>query len=629
MNMIRSKNSGGPFSGCGIVGALALGNHEKNGVLTGIDFNRMVHSLRHRGPEARGTWEKDGVLLGHTRLSILDLSERGNQPMTRDHLTIILNGEIYNFADIRSILEQDGIRFTSGTDTEVVLRAYQKWGSAALHKFNGMFAFAAWDDKKKILFAARDRIGIKPFYYYKDDRVFLFGSEVQALMHSGCIAPEIDEEALQREILINAYYQYDAVRTMVKGVYSLPPGHFMTVQRGAVGGSGGHFKVEKYWDLPETKIQHQPAPAELARELRELLEDSVKLRLVSDVPVAAFLSGGMDSSVINVLAGRLLKDYRLTAVTVAYEGGGRDIYSDSEDRDLEYSRIVADTLKEKVDHRIIYMNPANISIAAIDEIIDLASFSDDVRYLSVAGNYRAVKDQGFKVVLNGQGADEIMGGYASLKFIIDSMLDVQQPELDLIKNSFPYMCFLDKNMLNEELSAHMDEVYEELHRYLHHFPGDLLEKTHRYLMNTELQKVLKLEDFLSMRSSVECRLPFLDYRIIEWAFNIPFQKHIRVRDRMGKQLLREAVKDLLPKEVIDRPKQAFPGPDRQRTEKILYSIYQEHRGEIARSEILRRVFKREVFESKTAKFSTQELWIIITLWRWEKKLTAFSFNEEN
>ena len=141
------------------------------------------------------------------------------------------------------------------------------------------------------------------------------------------------------------------------------------------------------------------------------------------------------------------------------------------------------------------------------------------------------------------------------------------------------MCSLNKNILNEELFKQMSKVYEELHQYFHSFPGDLLEKTHRYLMNTELQKVLKLEDFLSMCSSIECRLPFLDYRIIEWSFKIPFQQHIRVRDRMGKQLLRKAMKNILPKEIINRPKQAFPGPNPQRTGKALYNIYQEHQKE--------------------------------------------------
>ena len=613
--MKKLENIGSPFSGCGFVGALAFNSHQD--ILKGIDLKRMVKAIHHRGPEADRTWRKNGIQLGHTRLSILDLSERGNQPMTRDHLTIVSNGEIYNFKDIRHVLEQDGYTFTSHTDTEVVIRAYQKWGINALDKFNGMFAFAIWDDKKKILFVARDRIGIKHLYYYKDDNIFLFGSEVQALMHSGYIQAQINWEAVYREILINAFYQHNFSQTLVKDVLAVPPGHYMMVK------PDGQIKMEKYWDIPEEKIKHDAPRTQLALELRELFEDSVRLRLVSDVPVAAFLSGGMDSSVINVLASRLVKDYRLTAITVSYEGGGKDFFSGEEDQDLEYSRIVADTLKDKIDHKIIRVRPAEITIDSIDAVIDLASFSDDVRYLTVHGNYRSVKEQGFKVVLNGQGADEIMGGYLSLKTFINAVFDVQQPDGNTIKNAFSYLPFVGESTLSEELLRHVEAVYKDLHAYYHGFTGDLLEKTHRFLVNTELQKVLKLEDFLSMSSSIECRVPFLDHRIIEWAFRIPFQKHIRIENRMGKMLLREAAKDLLPKNVVDRPKQTFPTPDQQRTGEILRSIYQHHHRDIIKSEIIQRVYKKEFLELENPQNPSHELWVIISLWRWESKLKQF------
>ena len=156
-NAGQNRSSGTPFSGCGLVGAMALGNNENQTLLKQVNFQRMVDSMRHRGPEAQGIWKNGRVYLGHTRLSILDLSERGNQPMTRDHLTIVSNGEVYNFKDIRTQLEQEGFTFTSSTDTEVILRAYQQWGVEALHKFNGMFAIAIWDSRKNTLFIARSR----------------------------------------------------------------------------------------------------------------------------------------------------------------------------------------------------------------------------------------------------------------------------------------------------------------------------------------------------------------------------------------------------------------------------------------------------------------------------------------
>jgi len=625
MKIKRSKSNRAfkaAFSGCGLVGALAIGldRQKKENFLDRIDFDHMIDSLHHRGPEAKGSWREGAIQLGHCRLSILDLSERGNQPMTRDHLTIVTNGEVYNFAHIRSILEQDGITFSSQTDTEVILRAYQKWGADALHKFNGMFAIAIWDDKKKTLFLARDRIGIKPLYYFKDDNVFLFGSEVQALMHSGCIPPEINWQVVYHQILINTYYHHDHNRTPIKNVHSLPPGHFMVVQ------PDGKVEMKEYWSLPEEKIRHDVSPGELARELRELLEDSIRLRLVSDVPVAAFLSGGMDSSVINVLASRLVKDYKLTAITVSYEGGGKDFYTETEDQDLEYSRIVAGigSLKDKIEHKIINVKPADITLDSIDAIIDLASFSDDDRLLTIFGNYRVVREQGFKVVLNGQGADEIMGGYVFTNFFKKTKVDLQTPDKALIRNSFPYMSIPGKKGMNEKLLKHVEKTYQQLHEYFHHFPGDLLEKAHRFLMKTELQKILKLEDFLSMSSSVECRVPFLDHRIIEWAFKIPFQKHIRTEDETGKVLLRLAAKDILPQKVIKRPKQAFPSPNQERTQNILQEIYQDHYRSIIQSEIIRRVYKKDILADKNHPLSSRELWLMIVLWRWEKNLRDFA-----
>lgn len=610
-----------PFSGCGFVGAFAFEQGLKEGTLDRVNIDGMTDSIRHRGPEAGEVQRRKEILLGHRRLSILDLSERGNQPMTRDHLTIVSNGEVYNFEDIRSELEQHGFTFTSHTDTEVILRAYQKWGADALHKFNGMFAFAIWDDRKKSLFLARDRIGIKPLYYYFDKNVFLFGSEVQALLRSGVIPAEINWEMVQREILINAFYQYDFNQTLVKGIFSLPFGHFMEVTQ------SGRVLFKKYWDLPETKREDAVNTRQLAGELRELMEDSIRLRLVSDVPVAAFLSGGMDSSVINLLASRLVKDYKLTAITIAYEGGGKDMYAGVEDRDLEYSSIISDHLKAAVEHRVIHIKPADLSIDAIDAVIDLASFSDDARYPTVAGNYRTVREQGFKVVLNGQGADEIMAGYVGLKFIINTILDVKNPGADQIRNASQYMPFPDLSTLSDELTVQGTGEYERLERYFNEFPGDMPEKAHRYMVNTELQKILKLEDFLSMRSSVECRLPFLDHRIIEWAFSMPFHLHYHEPDRCGKILLKDAFKDVLPPEILNRPKQTFPSPNQERTGKVLQELYRRFRGEIIEDDMIKRIYKKDFLGSENPEMSTGEMWFLISLWRWAETFKNFSKNQ--
>ncbi|MCK4662978.1 MAG: asparagine synthase (glutamine-hydrolyzing) [Bacteroidales bacterium] len=607
------------FSGCGFIGAFVFNAQNRENILKQIYFNKMLNSIHHRGPEGFGVWEKENIKLGHRRLSILDLSDRGKQPMTREHLTIVSNGEVYNFAEIKNILVKDGIRFTSETDTEVILRAYQKWGIEALHKFNGMFAFAIWDDKKKTLLLARDRIGIKPYYYFNDNKILIFGSEIQALMHSGYIPAEINWEAVYNQIFLSSFFEYNLTRTLVKNVFSLPPGHYMTVN------PAGQTKLERYWDLPEAKFKHNKSQQELAEELVELLQNSIKYRLVSDVEVAAFLSGGMDSSIINVLAAKELKDYKLTSITVSYEGGGKDPFSDSEDKDLEYSRVIAKILKNKANHKIINIKPSEVTLELIDDIIDLASFSDDDRLLTILENYKTVKEQNFKVVLNGQGADEIMGGYIALKrFFVDGILDVQKPDIDLIKNLFSSRLIPDKSTLNKQIFKYEKGIYDNIYCYYHQLSGDLLEKSHRFLTKTLLQRILKFEDILSMKSSVECRLPFLDHRIIEWSFNIPFQKHIRVEDRMGKILLRKAAKDFLPKNLINRPKQAFPRADNQIAKNVLLKIYQENYHKIINTEIIQRIYKKEFLKINDFQISYPELWLLLVIWRWETKLNKFN-----
>ncbi|MCP5106051.1 MAG: asparagine synthase, partial [bacterium] len=446
---------------------------------------------------------------------------------------------------------------------------------------------------------------------------FLVGSESQARLQSNDIRAEINWDTLHQQMLIRTFFQYDLDTTLVKNVHSLPLGHFMIVK------PGGQFKVEKYWDLPDTTDKHDASEKQLAEELKELMETSVKYRLVSDVPVASFLSGGMDSSVLSVLASRLVKDYKLTVITVKYEGGGKDFYSGAEDQDLKYSRIVADTIKDKIVHKIITVKPTDITVEALDNISDLAILNDDERFLTIHGNYRVVQKEGFKVVLNGEGADEIMGGYVGLNTVYNGIYDIHRPTEDIIRNGFRHLVLADPGNFSGELLGQVDKVYENLHNHFHGYPGDLLEKTHRFFACGILQRILRMEDHVSMDSSVECRVPFLDHNVVEWCFRVPFQKHIQVPDRMGKMLLRKAAKGYFPDEVIIRPKQAFPAPSKTRTEEVLKQIYQDNHSEITNSDVIRRIYKKDILKSSVPQVSYRELWLMLIAWRWEEKLKAF------
>jgi asparagine synthase (glutamine-hydrolysing) len=595
------------FSGCGILGAIIPGTKAIPEEFT-KKFNVMLDSIKHRGPDGYGIYCKDNIILGHRRLSILDISDKGSQPMTRDHLTITFNGEVYNYREVRNILQSDGYSFTSETDTEVVLRSYQKWGAEALNRFNGMFAFAIWDDKNKILFCAKDRLGKKPFYYYSDNRIFLFGSEIKPLLLSGYVEAGIDYESFNHQLFATSFLETDVTRTLIKNVKSIAPGHYMYLH------PNGELQHYKYWDIPEQKINIENDKEKLTNRLEELFDDSVRLRMISDVPVSAFLSGGIDSSLINLFASKHTSE-KLRSLTISYADGGSDPYSDAEDLDLFYSKAFIDHLNYKIDHKIIPIQSNDITIEAIDKIIDLASISDDDRMLSIYKNYECVKESGLKVVLNGQGADEIMCGYIGLEIFHKTMFDVQHPGNEIIENMFPARTIVKPHILNRDIIDRAAKVYQQVYEYYRAQPGKPDEKIHRFLTKTQLTRVLQMEDFLSMQNSVESRLPFLDYRIIEFAFGIPFHFHYFSETRLGKVLLRNIASAYLPDNITNRPKQAFPVSRSQKKFNQLMSIFRNNRQEILSSELIKMYFdENKLLDDKLA-ISLHELWIILVIWR--------------
>jgi asparagine synthase (glutamine-hydrolysing) len=598
------------FSGCGILGAIIKGSDFIPEDLKNR-FVPMLDSLKHRGPDGFGVYSKNNVILGHRRLSILDTSNKGRQPMTRDHLTITFNGEIYNFLEVRKILQSLGYSFTSETDTEVVLRSYQHWGAEALHKLNGMFALAIWDETNQQLFCARDRLGKKPFYYYSDNRIFIFGSEIQPLLLSGYINAEINYNAFTHQLFATSFLETDSTRTLVKNVNSLAPGHYMYLS------SNGDLSTTKYWDIPEQKIHSETDKKELINKLEELFDDSIRLRMISDVSVSAFLSGGIDSSLINLFASKHTSEI-LKSLTITYSDGGSDPYSDSKDLDLFYSKAFIEHLKSNIDHHIISLQSSDITVEAIDKIIDLASLSDDDRMISIYKNYECVKNSGLKVVLNGQGADEIMCGYIGIEPFYKTMFDVQNPDKEIIINMFPARTIIKPHILNQSILNEASSVYQNVFEYYNTMPGKPDEKIHRFLSKTQLLRVLQMEDFLSMRNSVESRLPFLDYRIIEFAFGIPFHHHYHPKSRTGKLLLRNISSSYLPDNITNRPKQAFPSSRSQEKLNQLMSIYRYNRSEIMNCELIKIYFDKSILTKDELPISLNELWNILIIWRFEK-----------
>jgi asparagine synthase (glutamine-hydrolyzing) len=602
------------FSGCGILGALV---HDTNVVPENLKrrFNIMLDSLKHRGPDGYGVYCEGNIILGHRRLSILDLSTQGRQPMTRDHLTITFNGEIYNYLEVKNQLKSLGYSFTSETDTEVVLRSYQQWGAEALSRFNGMFALAIWDENKKQIFCARDRLGKKPFYYYSSPDVFIFGSEIQPLLLSGYVNPEINHEAFTHQLFATSFIETDTSRTLIKNVSSLLPGHFLYV------GRDKELRFTKYWDIPEHKFDIDPDDKNLTHALETLFDDSIRLRMISDVPVSAFLSGGIDSSLINVYASKHTNEV-LTSITISYLDGGSDPYSDAVDMDLFYSKKLIGHVTRNINHMVIPIASNEITIEAIDNIIDLASLSDDDRVLSIYQNYNCVRDLGLKVVLNGQGADEIMCGYVGIQLFYNSIFDVRAPGKEIFERMFPVRTIVKPPIVNSGVRDEATKVYQQVLDFYHSLKGTPDEKIHRFLTKVQLARILQMEDFLSMRCSVESRLPFLDYRIVEFAFGIPFHRHYDSETRTGKVLLRNIAAGSLPDSITHRPKQAFPSSRSQEKFNQLLSIFKNWKPEILASDLIKTYFDKTALDKDELPVSLYELWIILVIWRLEMALKS-------
>jgi asparagine synthase (glutamine-hydrolysing) len=592
-----------PFSGCGIAGALQFGS-PSSWQQRGIDGAGMVAALAHRGPNGSGLWEDSHALLGHRRLAIMDLSESASQPLTRDTLHITYNGELYNFRELREQLEQSGVRFESSGDTEVVLRCYQRWGPACLGHFNGIFAFAIWDSARKILFLARDRLGVKPLYYATGQHALCFASEVQALLQNPCVPDDIDWETVHAWASLGPLAPAGS-RTALANVQPLAAAHYLIAL------PDGRVTRHRYWRLPERQGQANVAAARLTTELSELLESSVDLQLTSDVPVAAFLSGGIDSSLLCALACRRTA-YPLPALTL---NNSSNAASDSERQDLDYSRLVAAHLQARVEHVLVDSAHAELTPASIDEVIDLATFPFDARMLSLLRNYRAVASRGLRVVLNGQGADELLGGYAGgqVPFLLSFLAD---PVAVARRSFLAHIDAYTKEHVKER-QGHVDAVFQ----FARAQPGDPLEQVHRWLVHGLLCEVLRFEDYLSMRASVECRVPFLDHRIVEWAFSLPFAQHFSGDLRTGKILLRQAAAPFLPDAVVRRPKQPFPAPEMSRLRNALETIIVMHEAEISSSPIVATLFRPRAISGKLRQqLSIEQLWSLVASWRWASTL---------
>ena len=488
-------------------------------------FEKARDTLSHRGPDDAGLFydSDDQVAFGHRRLSIIDLSKAGHQPMfsSDGRYVIIFNGEIYNYLELKKELETS-YRFTTKTDTEVILSAYEKWGRECLQKFNGMFAFAIWDKKTKKLFAARDRLGVKPFFYNFDGRSLSFASEIKALLALNIKA--IPNERVIFDYLYHGLYDHRD-ETFFDNINVLPPGHYLTWVEGKI-------LITKYWDAANIELNLNINETEAREQFTALLSDSIRLRFRSDVPVGVNLSSGLDSNSIYhyalAVTGGKLHTFSMCSESPEYnECAVLDgVLSDAQKKYWHTSTLTPQevfTWAAKLN-RLQDQPFGGIPTLAYQKMIGLA------------------KEAGITGLLEGQGVDELLAGYAYYKDPASS-LAVSQDNSRLAHRDVLNSAFMDRHHLRKDISFPAP------------FASPLLNAQYRDLRYTKLPRVLRFNDHATMAHGRELRLPFLDYRLVEFCFALP--EEYKIKGDNQKVLLREAMRDIVPEAIQKAQKKGF------------------------------------------------------------------------
>jgi len=614
---------------CGIVGIIGVNNQRKSAVL----IQKMTDKIAHRGPDSDGSFIFDEGALGHRRLSVIDLNEVSNQPFfdNSKRLAIVFNGEIYNYQKIKHDLAND-YDFKTTSDTEVVLASYLKWGADCLSKFNGMFAFAIWDKLKKELFVARDRVGIKPMYIYKKQGLFIFGSEVRALLATELIPKKINKKA------VVDYLNYQAVHaplSIIEGVNQLESGHFGIWD-------GTNFQTTKYWDISNTPTREFDFQDEgsVKAEVKELLLKSVERRLVSDVPLGAFLSGGIDSSAVVSLMAEISAQPISTFSIV---------FNESQYDESQFSSLIAK--KYKTDHNPILLQPRHFL-----EQLPMALKAMDTPTGDGPNSYvvsKETRSAGITVALSGLGGDELFAGYPifkqfsllnkysgmwaipqQLRKLGSSVLNFStNPKSARLKELLgrEYFSFeqiyptfrklLSKSKLNsivtgiplnhnivETLLGSQNGGFQQLPILSQVMIGELTSYTQNVL--------LKDTDQMSMASALEVRVPFLDHKLIEFVKQIPDKIKY---PKFSKSLLVESLAPRLPDEIVHRRKMGFVLPWEKWMRQELKQFCQERIYGIAN----RSIFNEQAilnmwdnFIKKSGNISWMNIWLLIVLEEW-------------
>jgi len=557
---------------CGIVGIL---NFDGAPVDKRV-LSRMVESVAHRGPDGAGEWISGPVGLGHRRLSIIDLSSAGSQPMILDNgrFVISYNGEVYNFQELRAELERLNHTFASRSDTEVVLRAFAQWGSKAVERFNGMFSFALWDAARGELFLARDRYGIKPLYYTRTKNSFLFGSEVKAMLRHPDYRATMDKKALLEYFTFQNFFTDN---TLFKNVKLMPAGHWLKIDL------RGHITTERYWDFDFRTQGPVLSEAECIEEIDRLIQQALSRQLISDVEIGSYLSGGMDSATLTALAAKQLPYMKtFTAGFDLSSASGMELGFDERSAAERISYLY------KTEHYEVVLKAGDMERC----LPKLVWHLEEPRVGQSYPNFYISQLAGkfCKVVLAGTGGDEIFAGYPWRYFRSDEPVGFEQ-FVDgyyqfwqrLIPNSEIKQVF--RPISSDVKDVWTRDIFRDVFANNQHnteTPEDYINHSLYFEAKTFLNGLLVVEDKLSMAHGLETRVPFLDNDLVDFTMRIPqsmklvkadktnrldenapglLSQRDVVRRRDGKQILRKAMQRHIPDDITSGEKKGFSGPD--------------------------------------------------------------------
>ena len=628
---------------CGIAGCYQQADGRK---LTDV----MTDRIAHRGPDARGIWshedERVSLHLGHRRLSIIDLSAAADQPLSKGNLTLSYNGELYNFKELRARLQADGATFVTSSDTEVVLEAWRHWGPAALDRFRGMFAFALADTATGELVLARDPLGIKPLFYTERGDGLVFASELKAILSALGTELRVDPGALVASAL---YYWVPEQRCAIQDVRKLPAGSWARIAPGA------KPEVRYYWRIQDTAAE----AAGLAADLAAVIQESVKAHLVADVPVSSFLSGGLDSSLVTVLAHR--ESMALDAYTIAFR---------SEDQKLEampddavYARKVAERFGIDLHEIMISPDIVNLLPRMVDTLDEPIG---DPAAINTMLMCEAARERGVKVILSGMGADELFGGYRKhLACLMAGRYHrlpgaVRGPARAAV-NSLPvsigdrglryprwakrFMTFAElpeearfrrsytlydpeglAALVGPDLGSHVTDVIGE-HAAIYNDNALDDEINRMCLADSRLFMVglnLAYTDRASMAASVEVRVPFVDKAVAQAAFTIPGSD--KIRGKVQKAALKDVAEHWLPREIVHRPKASFGAPLRAWVRNDLREMISDVliNGELVQAGMLRKqaLLRLVADEQAGREDHAKQIWQLLSMELWYGQVRA-------